>query len=121
MIDLSSQAADSGNGGKLGQIVLTVGHQPGGPGVEAGDHVLPAVDLVQVVPDHERVVIGEIAVQRLDEGRDLVAGPADREIGQATGVTLPGDEGLQDGPATGAGHVAEDRRELHPRVLELLL
>jgi hypothetical protein len=53
------------------------------------------------------VVIGELAVQPLDEGRDLVAGPADCKAGRTTGITLLGDESLQDGrplvPATSLG------------------
>ncbi|WP_254708524.1 hypothetical protein [Streptomyces lunaelactis] len=73
--DLRAEASDSGNGGEVGQVLLPVGQQGCDPGIEGGDDALPAVDLVQVVPDHERVVVGELAVQGIDEGGNLIAGP----------------------------------------------
>ncbi|MFD8079704.1 hypothetical protein ACFV3E_44695 [Streptomyces sp. NPDC059718] len=64
------------------------------------------VDLVQVVADHERVVGGELAVQGLDESRDLVSGFASGQVRQTPGIALAGDESLQDGASGGADDVA---------------
>ncbi|MGW7409991.1 hypothetical protein ACWGI9_40990 [Streptomyces sp. NPDC054833] len=63
--------------------------------------------------NHERVVVGELAVQGLDEGWDLRAGLADGEARQLPGVAFPGDEGFQDRPAAHARDIGQHRGELH--------
>lgn len=93
--------------------MLALGRKVGDPGVEHADGALEAVDLVEVVADHERVVGGEVAVQGLDEGWDLRAGLADGEAGQLPGV-FPGDESLQDRPAAHARDIVSTEVSFMP-------
>lgn len=106
---------------RLSRSCSRFGQHRGDPGVEDRDELFEAIDLVQVVPDHEGVMVGELSVQSLDEGRNLVAGLAAGQVRETFAVPLAGDQGLQDGAAGGADDVAEDRGEVHPGVLELLL
>ncbi|MDQ1025621.1 hypothetical protein QF035_003203 [Streptomyces umbrinus] len=101
--------------------MLVLAQQGGDTGVEDSDRLLEPVRLVQVVLDHEGVVVGEVAVQCLDQGGDLGTGLADGKIRKAFTVAFTGDQGCQDRPSGLPGHIGQHGGELHPGVLQLLL
>ena len=105
-------------------------HVPGGtkghhrvfdPGGEPVDHPGLRVDLDQVLADQERVMLGEPALQRVDQLRDLVPQRALRELGERLGVAFPGDQRVQHRPRRRAGQCRRDRGEFDPGGFEELL
>jgi hypothetical protein len=65
------------------------------PRGERLDRALLGVQQRQVLRHHERVVLGEPALQCLDQRRNLVAQGAFGQVGEHLGVTFPGDQRLQ--------------------------
>ena len=97
------------------------GHLPGHLLVEAVDHLVEVVDVVEVHPGHEGVVLPEAADESEAQVRDLGAHPGLGQLGEHLGVTLAGDEGLQHLAAGLAEHVGDHRVELDAGVLQDLL
>ena len=86
--------------------------------VQLRDHRLQVIDVVQVQPAHQRVVLAEAALQRHRQVRDLRPHPADRQLRQHLRAALPVNERLDHRPPglgdDGGGH----RVDLDARVLE---
>ena len=91
------------------------------PGRELLDGVGVLVDQVQMQLGQEGVVGVEPAGQGLSELRDLGPQPALRQVGELGGVTLPGDQRFQHGPARDAADVGGDAGQFDAGVLQELL
>src|SRR5207248_1892098 len=82
--DLSSAAADPRDRVEVVDVLVVPTHQLRDPGVQGGDDRVEVVNLVQVMPAHERVVAGERAVQGLLQRRY-------RRSGRSYGPESPSD------------------------------
>jgi hypothetical protein len=79
------------------------------------------VDALQMQPAQERVVITEVAGQRLNQLRDLRAHPRLGHLGQHLRVAFAVDQRRQHRPPGDPKDVGGHRRQLDPGVFELLL
>jgi hypothetical protein len=73
------------------------------------------------MPQHERVVPGEVPGERFLQGAGLGAHLPAGQPGQLARVGLPGDQGVEHGPAGGAEDVADHHRQLDLGVFEEFL
>lgn len=90
-------------------------------GAHLGDVGGHGVDAVEHLGAQQRVVVLEMAGQRLTELTDLRTEPAAGQFSQDLGVALPGDQRSQDGPAGDPEHVRGHYGEFDLRVLEEFL
>jgi len=88
--------------------------------VDRVDHAAEVIDVVEVHPQHQRVVLIEAALQREAELTDLGAHPGEGHLRHHRGVALAGHERVEHPPRCFAEHVRHDRVELDPGVLEQL-
>src|SRR4029077_914119 len=110
--------ADAGDLIELGDLGGVRGDglaDPGGEGIDLGGE---RVDPGQHHAQHERVVIGEVPGERLLQDARLGAYVPAGQGGQLVRVGLPGDEGVQHGPAGLAEDVADHHRQLDLRVFQ---
>ena len=77
--DLGGGTADAWHGVQVGQIVVMPGGQLGDPCVQVGNEGTQVVDLGQQVSAHPGVVVGEGAIESLDELAGLAFGLPDRQ------------------------------------------
>ncbi len=89
--------------------------------LQVAHSLLQSVDLFEVQPNQEAVVVAHVTPKRLDElgARRLQSSPG--KINETLGICLARDERIEDGPTALAQHVADDAGKLNVRVLECLL
>jgi len=90
------------------------GHHRLDLGVQPGDHGLQVVDVVQVQPAHQGVVVTEPAFQRHRQVRDPGAHLALGQLGQDRAAALPVDERLDHRPPGLGGDGGGDGVDLDP-------
>ena len=89
-------------------------------GVELGDVGVDGVDPGQHLGQQKRVVLGEVAGERLFQRADLAAHPGAGQLGEGLGVAFPGDQGGHHRPAGLAEDVAGRHRQLDAGVFQQL-
>ena len=67
------------------------------------------------------MMVGDTAMERVEQIRAAGLQPTVGEIDEAIGVGFAGDQGVEDRPAADADDIADDVRELQIRILERLL
>jgi hypothetical protein len=88
---------------------------------EGGDRLVEEVDVGEDLADEQGVVAGEAALERFAQRRQLGAQASACQLGEQVGVVGAADERLEHRPPGDAEHVARDRGELDPCVLEHLV
>jgi hypothetical protein len=80
-----------------------------------------SIDLPQMQPEEEAVVLRYVPAQSLDEDLALCLQAAMRQVGQMFRIQLPGSDRLEDRATAQAQDVADQACDLQIRVLERLL
>jgi hypothetical protein len=78
--DLGGELADPRDRVQVIQVLLMVCESLRDPLAQGVDEGAEVVDLIEVVPDHKGVVLGEVSIQRLDQFRYLAASLAASHI-----------------------------------------
>ena len=110
-------------GDRVQQLELT-GERAGqllDPLRQGRDRLVEEVDLGEHLPDQQRVVAGEAALERFAQRGDLLAQRALGQLGEHLGVVGAGDQRVEHPPGGHAEHLGGDRGELDPGVLQGLL
>jgi hypothetical protein len=119
--DLGGAPTHPGNGDQPPQLLTERADHPVHLEVEALDGGRELVDVVQVHPQHQRVMGAEAPLQRPAQLRDLGSHPGACQLGEGVGVADAGDERFEHLPGRHPEDVGDHRVQLDPGVLEQLL
>lgn len=96
-------------------------HQPVDLTVEAGFHRVEFVDVVEVHPQQQGVMVVESPHEGFAQRPDLGSHPGQGHLGEHIGIAFPGDQRLQHPPARHPQHVGDDGVQLDAGILEQFL
>jgi hypothetical protein len=110
-----------GNGDQPLQLLTERADHPVDLDVQALDRGRELVDVIQVHPQHQRVMGAETPLQRPAQLRDLRPQPGARQLGEGVDIADTGDERLEHLPGRHPEDVRDHGVQLDPGVLEQLL
>ena len=105
----------------MGGGLIERGHQLVHLGVELDDHRGEVVDVAQMQPEHQAMMVIEAALQRQAQLGNLGAHPSPGHLRQHVDVGLAGDQRVEHLPGGLAHHVGDHRVQLDVRVFQQLL